>query len=57
LFDPKLVDPGSILVYMTLKAHPDLITAELSAAKIAIKLQLLPSCSIATCWYASLSIH
>jgi len=36
-----------------LKAHSDL-----SVAKIAIKLQpLLPSCSVATRWYASLSIH
>jgi len=40
------------------KALSDLSVAELSAVKIAIMLQkLLPSCSVATRWYASLSIH
>jgi len=42
----------------TLKARSHFCAAELSAAKIAIKLQqLLSSCSVATRWYASLSIH
>jgi len=41
----------------SLKAHSHFYVAELRAAKIAIKLQqLLPSCSVATRWYASLSV-